>query len=313
MASPGPADPLAVLKSRQYLGLLVVCAVLGVPISAIAYFYLKLSAWLQAWLYTTLPDELGFVSPPMWWPAPVLAFGGLLVASAITYLPGRGGESPVEGFKTGGIAPANAVAGIAVASLATLGTGFVLGPEAPLIALGGGPVRRHRTVGAPRDARAGDRHRRSGRQLRGDRDPAGFTDRRSVLAHGGGGARRLDVGGRSSSRSAGQRHRGADLRRTGRLDRIRNLLPGRAPPHRRTEPRRRAVRMGCRHRHRGGLDRLDDPPIRRTASGRARPSPHDPYARHRTGDRRTGDRLRAGDVQAEFRRAVLRADRADHL
>lgn len=129
-------DPLAVLRSRSYLGLLIISALLGVPISAIAYFFLKLSDWLQSWLYKSLPGDLGFSSPPTWWPIPVLAAGGLLVAAAITYLPGHGGESPVEGFKPGGIAAASAIPGIAIAALGTLGAGFVLGPEAPLVALG---------------------------------------------------------------------------------------------------------------------------------------------------------------------------------
>ncbi len=135
-AAARPADPLAVLKSRQYLGLLVLTALLGAPISAIAYFFLKLSDWLQSWLYTSLPADLGFDSPPTWWPLPVLAVGGVFVAAAIVYLPGHGGESPVDGFHTGRSAPATAILGIAVASLGTLGAGFVLGPEAPLVALG---------------------------------------------------------------------------------------------------------------------------------------------------------------------------------
>jgi H+/Cl- antiporter ClcA len=130
------SDPLAVLRSRRYLGLLIISALLGVPISAIAYFFLKLVTWLQSWLYTSLPKDLGFNSSPSWWPIPVLAIGGLFVAAVIRYLPGTGGESPVNGFKPGGVAPASAIAGIALASIGTLGAGFVLGPEAPLVALG---------------------------------------------------------------------------------------------------------------------------------------------------------------------------------
>src|SRR6476659_9734037 len=136
VASPTRPDPLAVLKSRTYLGLLVISAILGAVISAIAYFFLKLIAWLQSWLYTDLPDDLGFAKPPTWWPLPILFVGGLFVAAVITYLPGHGGESPVNGFKPGGVAPASAILGIALAALGTLGAGFVLGPEGPLVALG---------------------------------------------------------------------------------------------------------------------------------------------------------------------------------
>lgn len=132
-----PADPLAVLRSRRYLGLLVLTALLGVPLSAIAYGFLKLSELLQSWMYKDLPSGLGFSSPPTWWPLPVLAVGGLLVAVIIRYWPGGGGESPVDGFKPGGTAAGPAIPGIALAALATLGCGAVLGPEAPLVALGG--------------------------------------------------------------------------------------------------------------------------------------------------------------------------------
>src|SRR5262249_47633962 len=125
------------LKSRKYLGLLVLTAMLGVPISAVAYWFLKLSNLLQKWMYTDLPSGLGFDSTPTWWPVPVLALGGLIVALVIQYLPGHGGESPVYGFKPGGRAPSRAIVGIALAALATLGCGAVLGPEAPLVALGG--------------------------------------------------------------------------------------------------------------------------------------------------------------------------------
>ncbi|HEY7049830.1 MAG TPA: hypothetical protein VH373_21620, partial [Jatrophihabitantaceae bacterium] len=126
------ADPLAVLKSRRYLGLLVLTAILGVPLSAVAYWFLKLSTLLQNWMYKDLPSGLGFKSTPTWWPLPVLAVAGVLVAVIIQYLPGHGGESPVYGFKPRGAAPGRAIAGIALAALVTLGSGAVLGPEAPL-------------------------------------------------------------------------------------------------------------------------------------------------------------------------------------
>jgi H+/Cl- antiporter ClcA len=132
------ADPLALLRSRSYIALLVFAAIIGVPVSAAAYGFLKLANQLQVWVYQDLPSGLGFERPPVWWPLPLLALGGLLVALAIRHLPGRGGHSPAEGFSAHG-APAPAeLPGIALAALATLGSGAVLGPEAPLIALGGG-------------------------------------------------------------------------------------------------------------------------------------------------------------------------------
>ena len=62
---------------------------------------------------------------------------GLLAAVAIVRLPGRGGHIPYEGISPGTATPVE-LPGILLAALATLGLGLVLGPEAPLIALGGG-------------------------------------------------------------------------------------------------------------------------------------------------------------------------------
>jgi H+/Cl- antiporter ClcA len=57
----------------------------------------------------------------------------------IRYLPGNGGHSPAFGFHAGGGPPVDAeFPGIVLAALATLSLGAVLGPEAPLIAIGGG-------------------------------------------------------------------------------------------------------------------------------------------------------------------------------
>ena len=136
---PTPPDPQALLRSRPYVVLLVIAAVIGVPIAAAAYFFLALVTKLQGWIFTDLPKGLGFHGEPLWWPILPLALAGLLVAPAIRYLPGKGGHSPAEGFKAGEGPPAPVeLPGILLAALATLSLGVVLGPEAPMIALGGG-------------------------------------------------------------------------------------------------------------------------------------------------------------------------------
>jgi H+/Cl- antiporter ClcA len=137
MQSPSP-DPAALLRSRRYVGLLILAAILGVPISAAAYGFLALVSGLQEWLFTDLPGALGFDGTPLWWPLPLLALAGVLVGLTIRYLPGRGGHSPADGFKAGGVPSPIELPGIAIAALATLSLGAVLGPEAPLIALGAG-------------------------------------------------------------------------------------------------------------------------------------------------------------------------------
>ena len=134
-----PSDALALLRSRSYVALLVLAAIIGVPVSAAAYFFLALVSKLQAWVFTDLPKGLGFHAEPLWWPIPPLMLAGLLIALAIRYLPGRGGHSPADGFKMGEGPPSPVeLPGIVLAALATLSLGAVLGPEAPVIALGGG-------------------------------------------------------------------------------------------------------------------------------------------------------------------------------
>ena len=93
---------MTMLRSRSYLGLLVLAAILGVPVSAVAYGFLALVSYLQEELFTHLPHGLGYQAEPVWWPVPMLAIGGALAALAIRYLPGRGGPSPAGGFKMHG-------------------------------------------------------------------------------------------------------------------------------------------------------------------------------------------------------------------
>ncbi len=135
-----PSDPRALLRSRGYLRLLLVAAILGVPVSAAAYGFLALVSYLQPEIFTHLPQGLGFQGEPPWWPLPVVALGGLLVGLAIRYLPGTGGAHPAEGFRTHKPPTPAEMPGLILAALATLICGAVLGPEAPLIAIGGGLV-----------------------------------------------------------------------------------------------------------------------------------------------------------------------------
>ncbi|MET7298551.1 chloride channel protein [Embleya sp. NPDC005575] len=137
-APAAPQDPFRLVRSPEYLKLLVVAAILGVPVSAAAYGFLALVGELQSWTYTDLPEEIGFQRTPPWWPLPLLVVAGLLVGTTIRRLPGEGGHKPAEGLKATGVARPIDLPGIFIAALATLSLGAVLGPEAPLIALGGG-------------------------------------------------------------------------------------------------------------------------------------------------------------------------------
>ena len=134
-----PPDPLALLRSRSYLVLLALAAIIGVPVSAVAYFFLALVSKLQGWIFTSLPKGLGFHAEPLWWPILPLLLAGVLVSLTLKYLPGTGGHSPADGFKAGGGPPsAIELPSIVLAAFATLSLGVVLGPEGPLIAIGAG-------------------------------------------------------------------------------------------------------------------------------------------------------------------------------
>ena len=126
------------LRSRAYVRLLVVAAVLGVPISAAAWGFLALVSYLQKELFTHLPHGLGYSTAPAWWPLPMLIIGGVLAALAIRYLPGHGGASPAPGFAVHPPPTPVQLPGVILAALASLAFGAVIGPEMPLIALGSG-------------------------------------------------------------------------------------------------------------------------------------------------------------------------------
>ena len=118
--------------------MLVVGALIGAPVAAVAYFFLKAVSKSSTWVFTTLPGDLGFSSEPLLWPLLPLTVSGLLVALTLLYLPGTGGHKPAEGFKAGGATVPIELPGILLAAFFTLSLGVVLGPEAPLIAIGSG-------------------------------------------------------------------------------------------------------------------------------------------------------------------------------
>ncbi|WP_231728528.1 chloride channel protein [Arthrobacter sp. EPSL27] len=127
------------MRSRPYIAALLLAAALGVPVSILAYGFLALVAAVQRFVFAGLPEQVFGGPAPAWWPVPWLVLCGLLTALTIRYLPGTGGHSPAFGFAAGGGPPrGRELPGIVLAALATLSLGAVLGPEGPLIAIGGG-------------------------------------------------------------------------------------------------------------------------------------------------------------------------------
>jgi hypothetical protein len=69
--SPGELDPASIVRSKAYLSALVLAALLGIPISAVAYGFLALVGALQTYLFDDLPAQLFDGVTPAWWPGPV--------------------------------------------------------------------------------------------------------------------------------------------------------------------------------------------------------------------------------------------------
>jgi H+/Cl- antiporter ClcA len=111
---------------RAYLRLVALGAVVGIPAALVAALFLAAVHALEHWLW----------QDPHWYLViglPVV--GAAIVAAARTLLPGDGGHNPLDGIG-GAPTPVSSAPGVAVAALATLAFGAVLGPEGPLIALG---------------------------------------------------------------------------------------------------------------------------------------------------------------------------------
>ena len=126
-----------VLYSKAYLAVLLFAALLGIPVSLLAFAFLTAVHELEHLVWETLPQALGYDTVQPWWPLAALGLEGLLVALTVTHLPGRGGHVPAHGLGTGPTA-ARDLPGTLLAAAASLVLGAVVGPEAPLIALGSG-------------------------------------------------------------------------------------------------------------------------------------------------------------------------------
>ena len=118
-AAEGPPaiDPAAVMRSKPYFAALLLSAVLGVPISAVAYGFLALVTAVQEFLFQDLPGDVFESGAPAWWPVPWLVVCGLLTGLTIRYLPGTGGHEPADGFQPGGAPSAGELPGILLARM----------------------------------------------------------------------------------------------------------------------------------------------------------------------------------------------------
>ncbi|WUH95199.1 chloride channel protein [Streptomyces sp. NBC_00433] len=125
------------LRRPEYRKALVFSALIGIPVSLAAFWFLAGLHELERLIWTDWPHHLGHRHAPWWWPLPAAAVAGVGTGLVVVRLPGRGGHIPAAGLHSGGATKA-ALPGVVLAALFCLPFGAVLGPEAPLIALGGG-------------------------------------------------------------------------------------------------------------------------------------------------------------------------------
>jgi H+/Cl- antiporter ClcA len=136
VTTPAPgSDPGAGISGVQYLRLIGLGALIGVPAALLAAAFLAFVEVCEGWLWTDLPDALGVTEPPWYLVLGLPVVGALLVLAARLALPGDGGHDPLGGLSMAPT-PWQHAPSVVLAALGTLVFGAVLGPEAPLIALG---------------------------------------------------------------------------------------------------------------------------------------------------------------------------------
>jgi chloride channel protein, CIC family len=130
MSTPA-ASPMS---PREYLRVLAIAALLGPPVAILSAGLMAAIHGVTTLAWTDIPDAAGWSSPPAWYVLVVPVVGGAIVALALR-MPGHGGHSAVGDLSMEPLSPLGLVSAL-LAALASLGLGLVLGPEAPLLALG---------------------------------------------------------------------------------------------------------------------------------------------------------------------------------
>jgi H+/Cl- antiporter ClcA len=129
------AEQQPTISCPQYLRLIGLGALIGIPAALLAAVFLALIHLVEDWLWHDLPDALGESAPPWYLVVGLPVVGAVVVLAARKLLPGDGGHSPLDGIGAKPT-PISHAPGVALAALGSLAFGAVIGPEAPLIALG---------------------------------------------------------------------------------------------------------------------------------------------------------------------------------
>ena len=97
-----PPDAGDILRSRSYVPVLLLGALLGVPVAAVAYFFLAFVSKAQTLVFTDLPEGLGLDPVPVWWPFLPLLACGLVVGCRSSTSPGPEATRPRRGSTPAG-------------------------------------------------------------------------------------------------------------------------------------------------------------------------------------------------------------------
>jgi H+/Cl- antiporter ClcA len=119
---------------RAYVRAIGAGVMLGLPVAFAAVLFLVILHEATDAVWHDLPDAAGWDEVPWWYLLAVPAAAGALVAAALR-LPGGGGHPAVEGIGIHPLLPGQLPSAL-LAGIASLAGGVVLGPEAPMVALG---------------------------------------------------------------------------------------------------------------------------------------------------------------------------------
>ena len=129
------AESAATVSGQRALRLVALGALVGVPAALLAALFIAVVHELEHRLWHDLPERLGASGPPWYLVLGLPVVGACVVLAARRLLPGDGGHEPLGGISVEPT-PLSHAPGVALAAVGTLAFGAVLGPEAPLIALG---------------------------------------------------------------------------------------------------------------------------------------------------------------------------------
>ena len=123
------------MSGERALRLVGLGALIGIPAALAAALFLVAVHELEHWFWVDLPEHLGASEPPWYLVVGLPLAGASIVLAARTLLPGDGGHEPLGGIAVAPT-PISHAPGVILAAIGSLAFGAVLGPEAPLFALG---------------------------------------------------------------------------------------------------------------------------------------------------------------------------------